>query len=96
MLSSTDYLQANIYKVSHRRTHTSEDWTAPILMASSDNLQIRDSNRTFLWELDLLAVTTTQYFYIIELNNISSVDVYYSKVLLKFMSTKLFELIGLS
>ena len=94
---STDYLQANIYKVSHRSTIASgTDWTEPVLVASSDNLQIRGSNRTFLWELDLLAETTTQYFYILELNNISSVDVYYSKVLLKFMSTKLFELIGLS
>jgi hypothetical protein len=95
--NSNDYLQVNIYKISHRRTLASgTDWTAPVLVASSDNLQIRDSNRTFLWELDLLAVTTTQYFYIIELNNISSMSVYYSKVLLKFMSTKLFELIGLS
>jgi hypothetical protein len=49
-----------------------------------------------LWELDLIAEETTQYYYVLELNNIGSVNVYYSKVLLKFMSTKLFELIGLS
>jgi len=89
---STDLVTMSIYKISHRDEPLFE---APELIITSGNLTLNYLKK-FIWELDTpLLVSTTEWSYLLEVNNIHTSDIYLTRAVLKFKSKKLFELIGL-
>jgi hypothetical protein len=100
---STDLIQMSIYKISHRGT---TGYDAPILVAESLNFQLlgggASANKKFSWDVEDLAsgeptllVDTSEWSYLLEINNVYTSDIYLTRAVLKFKSKKLFELIGL-
>ena len=96
IVDGSDYLEMAIYKISHREFGA---YDAPVLVGSSSGpLQILGGgeieNKKISWDLDLL-VDTSEWSYLLEIENLYTSDIHLTRAVLKFKSKKLFELIGL-
>jgi hypothetical protein len=98
IITNIDFIQMKIYKISHREAGI---YAPPVKVAESAPLQLLGSgaleNLKISWDLEptTLLVDTSEWSYLLEIENIYTSDIHLTRAVLKFKSKKLFELIGL-